>query len=132
MMSFAYRFTRQDHGEEVDADASTSNNLRNEDQNSSHETPTASTASTAPKPPTTKLPPVTEMTDENLLNVSDDVILVNEPVVDDDLLGEITRNIEENDLEDAFNMNFQIESVESLHPSLLPFDENPVVIDDSL
>lgn len=51
----------------------------------------------------------------------------------DDFFGEISRNIEENDLGNAFGMDFQIESVESLHPSLLNFDESQIqVIDDSL
>lgn len=69
--------------------------------------------------------------DDNVLNVSDDVVIVPDDTVVDDFYGEISRNLTAMPPNDLAKAYFQIESVESLHPSL--FDENQIqVIDDSL
>lgn len=115
------RFTRKDQGEDVDAGASTSNNISGYDINE-----------VSPKKKPNKMKPTSltttkmEIIDtDNVMDVSDDVVLVHDDTHVEDLFGELSRNL------DAMPPNFlQIESVESLHPSL--FDESHIVIDDSL
>lgn len=68
--------------------------------------------------------------DDNVLNVSDDVVLVSDDTHVEDFFGEISRNINAMPSSVLANDLFQIESVESLHPSL--FDGSHIVIDDSL
>lgn len=68
--------------------------------------------------------------DDNVLNVSDDVVLVHDDTNVEDLFGEISRNIDAMPSNDLAKTYFQIESVQSLHPSL--FNEDQIVIDDSL
>lgn len=56
--------------------------------------------------------------DDDVLNVSDDVVLVHDDSNVEDFFGEISRNLNAVPSEELSEALFQIESVESLHPSL--------------
>lgn len=56
--------------------------------------------------------------DDDVLNVSDDVVLVQDDSNVEDFFGEISRNLNTVPSDDLTDTLFQIESVESLHPSL--------------
>lgn len=124
-----FRFTRQDYGEDVNAGASTSHNISGGD---------STEVSPIKKP--TKMEPASitttkmEIVDEDVLNISDDVVLIPDDNNVNDFFDEIHRNINAMPANELENDLFQIESVESLHPSVAPFmfDDSQIVIDDSL